>query len=168
MGEGVGTPKELAREESEVDSSFKITHEGSTLCRHPAPLLECRARWSPILVTGLPDLEQSAEGLCMESFPGVLGWEALTEPCLLPHICLDHLVCQSLYSSHRRARCVLTQPWLPVLPAALLKGPWARILMQVDIAHGGWVPPRDQVEELKRIGKPIFFLPEGWLAGIAV
>lgn len=150
LGEGVGTPKELAREESEVDSSFEIIHKGSTLCRDPTPLLECRTRWSPILVTRLPDLEQSTEGLCMEGFPGVLI-----------HICLDHLACQSLYSSHRKARSVLTRPWLPVLPAALLKRPWARILMQVNIAHGGWVPPGDQIEELKRIGKLIFFLPEG-------
>lgn len=42
LGEGVGTPKELAREESEIDSSFKITHEHSTLCRDPAPLLGYR------------------------------------------------------------------------------------------------------------------------------
>lgn len=39
---GLAPPKELAREESEIDSSFKITHEHSTLGRDPAPLLGYR------------------------------------------------------------------------------------------------------------------------------
>lgn len=36
---------------------------------------------------------------------------------------------------------------LLALPAALLKGLWAGVLMQVGIAHRGGVLPRDQVEE---------------------
>lgn len=39
LGEGVGTSKELAKEELAIDTSFKITHEGSIQCMNPAPLL---------------------------------------------------------------------------------------------------------------------------------
>lgn len=42
LGEGVGTPKELAKEELAIDTSFKITHEGSIQCMNPASLLGCR------------------------------------------------------------------------------------------------------------------------------
>lgn len=43
LGEGVWT----AKEESAIDSSFKVTHEGCTLCMDPAPLLGCTGRWCP-------------------------------------------------------------------------------------------------------------------------
>lgn len=47
LGEGLGTPKKLAKEESAIDSSFRVTHEGGTQCMDPAPLPGCRGRRSP-------------------------------------------------------------------------------------------------------------------------
>ena len=77
MGDGVWTPKELAREESEIDSSSKIANEDRTLCRDPAPL-------RGVGLDGSHPSDRIARPRTGEHSyrtkrgpPGVLGWAAL-------------------------------------------------------------------------------------------
>lgn len=59
---------------------------------------------------------------------------------------------------------MLSQSWLPVLPAALLKRQWARVLAPVAGGHCRWRPSGG----IRKNKQALPLLPEGWLAGLAV